>query len=96
MNNEVKRMRGYLNQLHTLEEVADTLNPKIRGWLNYYGKYRISDLDRLWEQINTRLIIWVRKKYKRLNRSTKQSAVWLRKIYLQNPKLFAFWKYATP
>lgn len=96
MNSEVVRMQGELNVMQTIEEVAERLNPKIRGWLNYYGKFRTSDLQRLWERLNYRLIIWVRKKYKRVNRSTKQSADWLRRVHKQNPKLFVHWKLVTP
>lgn len=96
MNSEIKRMWGRLNTMHKVEEIAETLNPKIRGWLNYYGKFRLSDLQQIWVLLNFRLIIWVRKKYKRLNRSNKQAADWLRRIQSQNPNLFVHWKYVTP
>ncbi len=28
----------------TIEEIAKTFNPKLRGWLNYYGKFRLYSL----------------------------------------------------
>ncbi|MBL4753468.1 MAG: hypothetical protein JKY52_07735 [Flavobacteriales bacterium] len=33
-----------------ITEIARELNPKIGGWLNYYGKYRISDLNPSYSQ----------------------------------------------
>ncbi len=96
MNSEIKSMRGQLNCAPNIEAIAHMLNPKIRGWINYYGKFRKSDLQRLWELINNRLIQWIRKRYKRVKRSTRQAAEWVRRMYRQNPFLFVHWYYTSP
>ncbi|MCP4485920.1 MAG: group II intron reverse transcriptase/maturase [Gammaproteobacteria bacterium] len=96
MNGEISEMRTHLGCMKTIEQVARAINPKVRGWINYYGKFRKSDLQRLYELINNRLIQWVRKKYKRVKRRTKQAADWLRRVYRQNPFLFLHWYYTTP
>lgn len=96
MNSEIKFMQGRLNCAKNIEVIAYLLNQKIRGWINYYGKFRKSDLQRLWELINNRLIQWVRKRYKSVKRRTKKAADWLRRIYRQNPFLFVHWYYTSP
>jgi len=96
MNSEIKSMRVQFNCAPNMEAIAQMLNPKIRGWINYYGKFRKSDLQRLWELINNRLIQWIRKRYKRVKRSTKQAAEWVRRMYRQNPFLFVHWYYTSP
>lgn len=96
MNSEIKSMQGRLNCAKNIEVIAYLLNQKIRGWINYYGKFRKSDLQGLWELINNRLIQWVRKRYKSVKRRTKKAADWLRRIYRQNPFLFVHWYYTSP
>lgn len=96
MKDDIKRMKGKLNTLKTIEEVAKILNPRMRGWYGYYGKFRPSDLNTLWWLVKDRLVIWLRKKYKRMSESIKLSIEYLKRIHKQNPKLFVYWSYATP
>lgn len=46
--------------------IAQKLNPMIRGWINYYGKFRKSSLHRVFRLLNKRLTRWARKRYKAL------------------------------
>ena len=41
------------------------LNPKIRAWINYYGKIRRNSLKPVFYYLHHRLIKWILKKYKR-------------------------------
>jgi hypothetical protein len=45
--------------------VAQFLNPFIRGWVNYYGKFRKSAMNPVFHLLCKRLIRWARKRYKR-------------------------------
>lgn len=96
MNGEIKSMQRRLNAAQSIEEIAGLLNPKIRGWINYYGRFRKSDLQRLWDLINYHLIRWLKRRYKRVKRYTKRAAEWLRRIYRQTPSLFIHWQYTSP
>ena len=49
-------------------EIAKLINPKIWGWMGYYGAFYISKLYPVLRRINTYLMRWVMNKYK--NRST--------------------------
>ncbi len=96
INDELKRMSLHTWSTVGIERIAEVLNPKLRGWINYYGKFRKSDMDYLWSSLNLRLIKWARRKYKRFKGSTRQAADWLRGVYRMNQNLFAHWKYASP
>jgi RNA-directed DNA polymerase len=74
INDELKRMSLHTWSTVGLERIAEVLNPKLRGWINYYGKFRKSDMDYLWSSLNLRLIKWARRKYKRFKGSTRQAA----------------------
>lgn len=92
----VKTMTGQRKGVKTLEEMSKLLTPKVKGWISYYGKFRRSDMNRLWDLINNRLIIWVKRNYKRVKRSIRQARAWLSRIQRQNPFLFYHWYFKTP
>jgi len=77
----------------SLEEVAKEVNPIIRGIINYYHKFRKSDMREVWWQLNIRLLKWV-KWEKALYK--KASLQYLRTKYKEIPNLFAHWKLVCP
>lgn len=64
----------------TLEDIARWVNPQIRGWINYYGKFNRSALYHLTDYIEYKLCLWAMNKYKRLNGLREQARKWLRRI----------------
>jgi group II intron reverse transcriptase/maturase len=77
----------------SIEEIAEFFNSKLRGWLNYFGKFRRWKLNRIFKLFNARLTNWVRNRYKRLNKSYIKACKWLREYKTKNPELFVHWKY---
>lgn len=76
-----------------LEEIARLLNPMIRGMDNYYQKLRGEQIRYVWNQLNARLLKWV-KWEKGLY---KMGAVrWLKSQYKRQPNLFYHWKWVQP
>ena len=76
-----------------IEEVAQALNPVIRGVLNYYQSFWDGGMRKVWDQLNHRLLKWVKWEkglYKRA------SVRWLQGQYRQNPNLFTHWKLVHP
>ncbi|WP_439360479.1 group II intron maturase-specific domain-containing protein [Bradyrhizobium sp. DASA03007] len=51
----------------TLDDIARELNPMVRGWIAYYGRYTRSALYPLARYINQTLAIWLKRKYKRFH-----------------------------
>jgi group II intron reverse transcriptase/maturase len=77
----------------SLEEVAKDLNPVIRGIINYYHKFRKSDMRNVWWQLNNRLLKWV-KWEKGLY---KQACIrYLKTKYKERPNLFSHWLLVCP
>jgi RNA-directed DNA polymerase len=72
--------------------VAIYLDPFIRGWVNYYGRFRIGALKPIFQQLRNRLVMWARKRYKRYKTSLNSAFDWLNRIKEQFPNLFYHWK----
>jgi group II intron reverse transcriptase/maturase len=76
-----------------ITRIANEFNPKIRGWLNYYGKFRIHKLMRIFHIFHWRLIKWAVKRYKRFGNSMHKGGRWLRNLAVSNPTLFVHWQH---
>lgn len=77
-----------------LSKIASLLRLKIRGWLNYYGVFRKSEMRRLFNVLNQRLVKWVRNKYKRFKRKYWYYALkHLKGIAKSYPNMFEHLKY---
>jgi RNA-directed DNA polymerase len=90
VSGEVRRWRLHLRTGHTLAEIAQWVNPIVRGWMQYFGAFYRSALHPLLGRINAYLVRWLRKKYRRLRLFKKARACWQR-ITSQQPRLFAHW-----
>jgi hypothetical protein len=62
INREVRGWRLHQHNTWTLGQLARWINPIVRGWLQYYGRFYRSALYTLCKRINTYLMRWVRKK----------------------------------
>jgi retron-type reverse transcriptase len=60
--------------------VAKFLEPYIRGWVNYFGKFRISEMNPIFQLLRRRLVMWARKRYKRYKTSLNRAYKWLERI----------------
>ncbi len=87
---EIRRWQIQRKSDKSLEDLGSIYNHKIRGWINYYGKYYKSALYPTFRLLNRRLVRWVRKKYKR-RRFHRKATRWLREIARKEPGLFAHW-----
>jgi RNA-directed DNA polymerase len=75
-----------------LESLAKEINPVIRGWIAYYGKFYPSAMCPIYRCIDRRLKIWAKRKFENLSHSDVRGSKWLKHIYKSNPTLFAHWK----
>jgi len=77
----------------SIEALATELNPIIRGVMNYYCKFWSNHTRYVWNQLNMRLLKWV-KWEKGLY---KMAAVrWLKNKYCEKANLFYHWKLVYP
>jgi RNA-directed DNA polymerase len=75
-----------------LQELAKMMNPAIRGWIRYYGRFRRSALVSALRTINPSLRLWVMRKYKRFKHRPLAAAAWLQRIARVEPGLLAHWE----
>jgi len=90
MSARVRSWRLHRRTWHTFGELAREINPIVRGWMQYYGRYYRSVLEPLLGRINAYLVRWIRRKYKRLQGKVKASRT-LRGIIERAPNFFAHW-----
>ena len=80
-----------------LENLARLVNPVVRGWMNFYGRFYRSKCIHVLRHINEALAAWVRRKFKRFRRRERASVHWLGRVARREPALFAHWRFgATP
>jgi RNA-directed DNA polymerase len=91
VRDKVKEWR--LNSLHhrNLVSLANKVNPQIRGWLNYYGNQRKWELKGTCLYMETKIVKWASKKYKRFKGSPKKAWEWLRRVSRRDPLLLSHW-----
>lgn len=76
-----------------IEMLAELLNPMIRGWLNYFGKYNRSAVKYTMDCVNRRLVKWAMCKYKRLKNHRCRANEWLRELVKREPNMFSHWAF---
>ncbi len=92
MRRTIKAWRLNLWSTATLTSIARELNPVIRGWIQYYGKYIRSEIRDPLLQIDYYLIRWAEGKYKSMRGRWKRARIWVKRINNRDPKLFAHWQ----
>ena len=100
-NKAAKKIRMEMRSWHLgtkwnnrkLEEIAVLVNPKVRGWLNYYGKFYPSECERVLRHLENVLVRWVCRKYKRFRRSRKRARIWLGRFARRQPNLLVMWEH---
>jgi RNA-directed DNA polymerase len=90
MGQRVREWRIHLRTRLDLNGLADWINPVVSGWMTYYGRFYRSQLYPFLRRINTYLMRWARKKYKRL-RGYKRFRAWWSGLIDREPGLFKHW-----
>jgi len=93
MGQRVRRWRIHLQVSSNLADLARWMNPIVRGWMQYYGRFYRTELHPLLKRINTYLMRWARKKYRRLH-GFKKAKAWWDAVCDRYPRGFAHWQWA--
>jgi group II intron reverse transcriptase/maturase len=73
-------------------QIASLLNPKLRGWINYYGQYHTEAMAGLFHTLNVRLVKWIRNKYKSCRGNRANAWRKLKDLQVRLPNLFFHWE----
>ena len=69
-----------------LEDLARLVNPVVRGWLNYYGRFYRSRCVQVLRHFNEALGKWAQRKYTRFRRRERAAMHWLGRIARRDPE----------
>ncbi len=76
----------------SLQAIAQQLNPLLRGWIAYYGRYAPSALYPLLRYVNQTLVAWAMRKFKRFKRHKVQASQFLQRLVTECADLFVHCK----
>src|ERR1035437_329083 len=72
-------------------QLSQALAPKLRGWIYYFGKERLGDMQKVFTLINRRIAKWLQKKYKL--HTIAQAYGKMKRIINSFSSIFEHWKY---
>jgi len=75
----------------SLEELMRWLQPVVRGWVNYYGRFYPSALPRALYTVDALLVRWAQRKYKSLKGHNTRAWDWLERLKSRQPNLLPHW-----
>jgi RNA-directed DNA polymerase len=76
----------------SLEDLARLVNPSVRGWVDYYGRFYRSALTPVLRHLERVLVRWACRKYKRFRGHATNAAHWLGRVARRDPNLFVLWQ----
>jgi RNA-directed DNA polymerase len=95
----MKAMRSMIRDLNlrrqtqsALADIAHRLNPLLRGWIEYYGRYAPSALYPLLRYVNQTLLAWAMRKFKRCKDHKIRTSRFLQRLAVDRPDLFVHWQ----
>lgn len=95
----MKTMRETIRDLNlrsqtqlSLQDIAQHLNPLLRGWIAYYGRYAPSALYPLLRYVNQTLVAWAMRKFKRFKHHKIQASQFLQRLATECVDLFVHWQ----
>jgi hypothetical protein len=89
---DLRAMRIHGRTNLSLDDLARWLNPIVRGWMNYYGRFYRSAMAPLLLRVSAYLRRWAGKKYRRL-RTYHRFKRWWAGLLERDPGLFAHWRW---
>jgi len=95
----LKSMRSTVRDLNiarrthlSLDDIAEKLNPLLRGWIGYYGRHAPWQLEPMLRHVNLTLRRWVMRKFKRFAGRRVAAARFLERLVKTRADLFVHWR----
>jgi RNA-directed DNA polymerase len=92
MRQTIRGWRIHLKVDRDIGDLSRMFNPVVRGWINYYGRFYKSQLYGVLRHLDRSLMLWVRRKYKKLTHHKERASSWLGRLARKRPELFAHWQ----
>jgi RNA-directed DNA polymerase len=98
----IKSMRSVLRRCKLshrgdldLEVLVEWLQPVVRGWVNYYGRFCPSHLYRALRMVDELLVRWALRKYTGRKKHAEWAWDWLKRLRSKKPTLLSHWQLVT-
>jgi RNA-directed DNA polymerase len=91
MRQRARNWRLQLQSSLSIDELAQVMAPRVRGWINYYCRFRGSEFQPVAEHLNRIIVRWAMRKFKRLRGHKHRAFAWLEKVKKDRPNLFVHW-----
>jgi group II intron reverse transcriptase/maturase len=88
IRSSIREVVNWRNTTQELADIATILNPRLRGWIYYFGRYRKRRLRLLMLYLDSRLLNWMKRRHKC---GVKTAGDMLAKHVRSNPRLFYHW-----
>lgn len=75
----------------SIQEIANQVNPQMRGIIRYYGQFKLWELQRLMLHFEFRLVKWVLNKYRSFKNSQTMAYQWIKELKKSYPTMFYYW-----
>jgi len=95
ISREIRSWNIQMRSDKSIGDLALMFNKIVQGWINYYGRFYKSRLYPILRHLNHDLVIWARKKYKRLRAGSRRARRWIARIAQREPNLFAHWRFGV-
>lgn len=92
---QIRDWRLHLRSGSSLQDLAREINPIVRGWITYYGRFCKSELVSVLRGLNGYLLRWATQKFKRYRRRRARAWDRLGEIARLYPGLFAHWQFGV-
>ena len=93
IGDEIRSWKLHLRTAQSIAEIAQEINPKLRGWFNYYGRFTPSALQSIERHVGQSLVRWACRKYKTLRWHRTRGWEWLLRVVDRQPTLLALWEH---
>ncbi len=90
-----EEMRGWGLQRRgdkSMEDLSLMFGPKVRGWVQYYGRFYRSRLYGVFKPLDAALARWAQRKYKKLRGHRTRAIHWVRRLSERAPHLWPHWE----
>jgi len=91
IRNEVRSWKLHRCTAESIQDLARMINPKLRGWFNYYGRFMPSALRPIERYVGQSLVRWACRKYKKLRHHRTRAWEWLLRVLDRQPTLLVLW-----
>jgi len=91
IRDEIRSWKLHRRTAESIQDLARMINPKLRGWFNYYGRFMPSALRPIERYVGQSLVRWATRKYKKLRNHRTRAWEWLLRVIHREPTLLVLW-----